>query len=107
MAKMRCGIVGRDLMVRVVERDISSALRDPHVARWISPACRCVASSTFFDLDAGAVTITLPDPGPRFMSMVIVDEDYYVRAVYYGNPSWDQGWIGSRAREDSTQGGVR
>jgi L-ascorbate metabolism protein UlaG (beta-lactamase superfamily) len=23
------------------------------------------------------------------------------------NPSWDKGWIGSRADEDSTQGGVR
>jgi hypothetical protein len=23
------------------------------------------------------------------------------------NPSWDKGWIGSRAREDSTQGGGR
>jgi hypothetical protein len=23
------------------------------------------------------------------------------------NPSWDMGWIGSRAGEDSTQGGVR
>jgi hypothetical protein len=23
------------------------------------------------------------------------------------NPSWGQGWIGSRAGEDSTQGGVR
>jgi hypothetical protein len=24
-----------------------------------------------------------------------------------GNPSWDKGWIGSRAGEDSTQGGGR
>jgi hypothetical protein len=23
------------------------------------------------------------------------------------SPSWDKGWIGSRAGEDSTQGGVR
>jgi len=23
------------------------------------------------------------------------------------NPSWDKGWIGSRAGKDSTQGGVR
>ena len=23
------------------------------------------------------------------------------------NPSWDKGWTGSRAGEDSTQGGVR
>jgi TfoX/Sxy family transcriptional regulator of competence genes len=29
--KMCCGIVGRDLMVRVVEKDMSSALRRAHV----------------------------------------------------------------------------
>jgi TfoX/Sxy family transcriptional regulator of competence genes len=29
--KMCCGIVGRDLMVRVREKDMSSALRQPHV----------------------------------------------------------------------------
>ena len=30
------------------------------------------------------VTITMPDAGKRFMSMMIVDEDHYVPAVYYG-----------------------
>ena len=29
--KMCCGIVGHDLMVRVLEKDMSSALRRPHV----------------------------------------------------------------------------
>jgi hypothetical protein len=38
-----------------------------------------------FDLDAGAVTIVLPDAGTRFMSMQIVDEDQYTPAVYYGS----------------------
>ena len=41
-------------------------------------------SSALFDLDAGPVTITMPDAGKRFMSMMIVDEDHYVPAVYYG-----------------------
>ena len=31
-----------------------------------------------FDLDAGPVTITLPDAGKRFMSMMVIDEDHYV-----------------------------
>ena len=37
-----------------------------------------------FDLDAGPVTITLPDAGKRFMSMQVIDEDQYVPAVVYG-----------------------
>jgi hypothetical protein len=37
-----------------------------------------------FDLDAGAVTITLPDPGRRFMAMQVINEDQYTRSVYYG-----------------------
>ena len=41
-------------------------------------------SSAVFDLDAGPVTITLPDPGTRFMSMQIFDEDEYVPEVVYG-----------------------
>src|SRR5215204_6117958 len=32
-------------------------------------------SSAVFDLDAGPVTIALPDPAKRFMSMIAIDED--------------------------------
>ncbi|MFG1285374.1 DUF1254 domain-containing protein, partial [Xanthobacter autotrophicus] len=34
-------------------------------------------SSAVFDLDAGPVTITLPEAGSRFMSMQVFDEDQY------------------------------
>jgi hypothetical protein len=37
-----------------------------------------------FDLDAGPVTITLPDAGKRFMSLQILNQDEYTPAVYYG-----------------------
>jgi hypothetical protein len=40
-------------------------------------------SSGVFDLDAGSVTITLPDPGKRYMSMLIVSEDHYVVDMVY------------------------
>jgi hypothetical protein len=40
--------------------------------------------AALFDLDAGPVTITLPDPGKRFMSMQIINEDEYTPAVFYG-----------------------
>ena len=41
-------------------------------------------SAAIFDLDAGPVTITLPDAGKRFMSMIVIDEDQYTPAVFYG-----------------------
>lgn len=40
-------------------------------------------SSAVFDLDAGPVTITLPDAGKRFMSMQVINEDHYVPQVTY------------------------
>jgi hypothetical protein len=44
-------------------------------------------SSAVFDLDAGPVTITMPDAGKRFMSLQVINEDHYVPAVYYGKGS--------------------
>ena len=41
-------------------------------------------SAAVFDLDAGPVTVTLPDAGKRFMSMQVISEDHYVPAVFYG-----------------------
>ncbi|MGE7956218.1 DUF1254 domain-containing protein [Pseudomonas sp. NPDC089530] len=41
-------------------------------------------SSAVFDLDAGPVTITLPEAGGRFMSMAVINEDHYVPVVTYG-----------------------
>lgn len=35
-------------------------------------------SSAVFDLDAGPVTITLPDSGKRFMSLQVINQDHYV-----------------------------
>jgi hypothetical protein len=36
-----------------------------------------------FDLAAAPVTITLPDAGKRFMSLMIINEDHYVALVAY------------------------
>jgi hypothetical protein len=41
-------------------------------------------SLSVFDLDAGPVTVTLPDAGERFMSMQVIDEDHYTPEVVYG-----------------------
>jgi len=44
-------------------------------------------SAGVFDLEASPVTITMPDPGKRFMSMIVIDQDQYAHATYYGAAS--------------------
>jgi len=41
-------------------------------------------STAVFDLDAGPVTIILPDPGKRYLSLQIVDEDGFTDEFDYG-----------------------
>ena len=55
-------------------------------------------SSAVFDLDAGPVTIALPDAGKRFMSLQIIDEDHYVPMVVYapGEVTLSRDTIGTR-----------
>lgn len=36
-----------------------------------------------FDLDAGPVTVTLPDAGKRYMAVQVIDEDHYAPDVFY------------------------
>ena len=45
-------------------------------------------SSAVFDLDAGPVTITLPDAGKRFRSMQVINEDQYTQNVIYDAGSY-------------------
>jgi len=55
-------------------------------------------SAAVFDLDAGPVTITLPDAGKRFMSMMVENQDGYVPEVVYskGNYTLSRDKIGTR-----------
>lgn len=41
-------------------------------------------SAAVFDLDAGPVTITIPEVGKRFVSMQVINEDQYTSQVSYG-----------------------
>ena len=50
----------------------------------VRPNCDTLYSFVIVDLDAGPVTITLPDAGKRFMGMQVVNEDQYTRATHYG-----------------------
>jgi hypothetical protein len=40
-------------------------------------------SSGIFDFDAGTVTVTLPDAGKRYMSLLVIDEDEYCSSLAY------------------------
>ncbi len=54
-------------------------------------------SAAIFDLDAGPVTITLPDAGKRFMSLLAINEDHYIPAVSYGGAStFTKAQVGTR-----------
>lgn len=43
-----------------------------------------IYSSGVFDLDAGPVTFTIPDAGDRFVSALVINQDHFNPAVYYG-----------------------
>ena len=55
-------------------------------------------SSGVFDLDAGPVSVTMPDAGRRFMSLQVFDEDEYVVEVAYapGRRTYSRDRVGSR-----------
>lgn len=55
-------------------------------------------SSAVFDLDAGPVTVTLPDAGKRYFSMIAINQQQYTPGVVYkaGSYTYDKAQIGSR-----------
>ena len=57
-----------------------------------------IYSSGVFDLDAGPVTITLPDAGKRFLSLQVINQDHYAIEVVYGPGSftYDKAKAGTR-----------
>ena len=57
-----------------------------------------IYSNGVFDLDAGPVTIALPNTGKRFMSMQVVNQDHYALEVVYGPGTftYDKDKVGTR-----------
>jgi len=55
-------------------------------------------STAVFDLDAGPVTVTLPNAGKDFMSMQVIDEDMYTPKVIYnaGSYTFTREQVGTR-----------
>jgi hypothetical protein len=91
-------LVTPDNFVRAeTDHYFSGVVRDGGFARWYharepapveqQPVIRLnrdtLYSSAVFDLDAGPVTITLPDAGGRFMSLQVINQDQYTLGVHY------------------------
>lgn len=57
-----------------------------------------LTSDAVFDLDAGPVTVTLPDAKPRYLSLQIIDEDGYTPEVDYtpGMHTFTKQGVGTR-----------
>lgn len=51
-----------------------------------------------FDLDAGPVTLTLPDSGKRFLMAQVIDQDHYTHDIVYapGTRTYAKDMIGTR-----------
>jgi hypothetical protein len=60
--------------------------------------CDTLYSAGVFDLDAGPLTVGLPDAGERFMSLQVITEDHYVPQVIYsaGPHTFTRDAIGTR-----------
>lgn len=74
-------------------------LRDlPLEGTGVRPNRDTLYSEAVFDLDAGPVTIVLPDAGKRFRSMLVINEDHYVHGVFYdaGSYSLTRPKVGTR-----------
>jgi hypothetical protein len=48
-----------------------------------------LCSMGVFDLAAGAITVTLPDPGKRFLSLQVLSQDQYTQVGRFEVPQWD------------------
>lgn len=55
-------------------------------------------SAALIDLDAGPATVTIPEAGDRFISVMVIDQDHYVPAVFYaaGEHVIDAGLVPTR-----------
>lgn len=64
----------------------------------IRPNRDTLYSSAVFDLDAGPVTVTLPDAGQRYFSLIAINEDQYTQPLMYkpGRYQFSRESIGTR-----------
>ncbi|CAG9167907.1 hypothetical protein LMG23992_00952 [Cupriavidus laharis] len=73
-------VVKRGAFGRFVHRRAMAELDKQGVVR---PNRDTLYSTAIFDLQAGPVTVTLPDAGGRYLSLQAIDQDHFTRTVIY------------------------
>jgi hypothetical protein len=89
------GVVARGGLGRFAPlRDFPTPEKSPVVR----PNRDTLYSTALFDLDAGPVTIRLPEAGSRYFSMMVINEDHFIQAIHHGAGSYtiDRASVGTR-----------
>ncbi|WP_013587990.1 DUF1254 domain-containing protein [Paraburkholderia phenoliruptrix] len=73
-------VVARGALGRFAHRRAMVAVNEQLVVR---PNRDTLYSTAIFDLQAGPVTVTLPDAGEHYLSMQVIDENHYTQAMIY------------------------
>lgn len=88
-------VAGRGALGRFIHRRAMVELDKQTVVR---PNRDTLYSTAVFDLQAGPVTVTLPDAGKHYLSLQIIDEEHYTHPMVYapGPHTFDIEQIGTR-----------
>lgn len=70
----------------------------PEQSPVIRPNRDTLYSTALFDLDAGPVTIRLPDAGARYFSLMVLNQDHYIPMIRHGAGTYiiDRASVGTR-----------
>lgn len=73
-------------------------LATPEMNLVVRPNRDTLYSTALFDLDAGPVTIRLPDAGQRYLSMMVINGDHHVQQIEHGEGAYriDRASVGTR-----------
>ncbi|CAB3778497.1 hypothetical protein LMG28688_00606 [Paraburkholderia caffeinitolerans] len=73
-------VAARGALGRFAHRRAMVAMNEQFVVR---PNRDTLYSTAIFDLQAGPVTVILPDAGRHYLSMQVIDQDHYTQATIY------------------------
>lgn len=73
-------------------------LASPERPLVIRPNRDTLYSTAVFDLDAGPVTIRLPEAGARYFSLMVINQDHYIPVIRHGAGTYriDRAAVGTR-----------
>lgn len=73
-------------------------LATPEMNLVVRPNRDTLYSTALFDLDAGPVTVHLPEAGQRYLSMMVINGDHHVQQIEHGAGAYriDRAHVGTR-----------